>query len=83
VVNGNHVVDAERYIKDATCPDASPKSAFQIVCPVLALTVRVVIVCVVLNVTVIPSTGFAGMVIVPVANVPAGFIINTLYVLKV
>jgi hypothetical protein len=49
----------------------------------LPARVSAVISFVLLNVTVIPSTGFAGMVIVPVANVPAGFKINTLYVLNV
>jgi hypothetical protein len=44
---------------------------------VLALTVSAVMILVLLNVTVIPSEGEAGIVIVPVARVPAGFITNT------
>jgi hypothetical protein len=44
----------------------------------LPAIVSAVICCVVLNVTTIPSLGLAGIVIVPVANVPAGFIISVL-----
>jgi hypothetical protein len=41
---------------------------------VFPLTVKAVIVCEELKVIDIPSAGAAGIVIVPVANVPAGFI---------
>jgi hypothetical protein len=51
-------------------------AALLMVWPVLALTVSEVIVCVVLNVITMPSAGAAGIVIVPVANVAAGFIIS-------
>jgi hypothetical protein len=46
--------------------------------PELAATVSAVIVCVLLKVTIMPSLGLAGIVMVPVANVPAGFIISVL-----
>jgi hypothetical protein len=47
-----------------------------IVWPVFALTVSVVIACVLLKVTTMPSAGAAGIVTVPVASVPAGFRIS-------
>lgn len=51
--------------------------ALLIVWPVLALTVSAVICFVLLNVMVMPSAGEAGIVMLPVAKVPAGFITNT------
>jgi hypothetical protein len=42
--------------------------------PVFALTVSAVMIWLELNVMVMPSAGAEGIVIVPVANVPAGFI---------
>jgi hypothetical protein len=42
--------------------------------PVLPFKVKAVICLVELNVMVMPSLGAAGIVIVPAANVPAGFI---------
>jgi hypothetical protein len=76
VLNANHAVDAERYTYDIDCPTARVVVALLIVCPVLAATVSAVIACVVLNVITMPSAGAAGIVMVPVANVPAGFIIS-------
>jgi hypothetical protein len=46
--------------------------------PVLAETVSAVICFVLLKVITMPSAGAAGIVMVPVANVPAGFIISVL-----
>jgi hypothetical protein len=43
---------------------------------VLAATVRAEIIFVLLNVITMPSAGAAGIVIVPVASVPAGFRIS-------
>jgi hypothetical protein len=67
---------------DIDCPGTNPEIVLLIVAP-LPASVSAVISFVLLNVTVIPSVGFAGIVIVPVANVAAGFIINTLYALNV
>ena len=47
------------------------------VCPVFGLNVSPVIVWVLAKVTVMPSEGDKGMVTVPVAKVPAGFISAT------
>ena len=44
--------------------------------PVLPLIVIAVISCVVVNVITMPSAGVAGIVIVPVASVPAGLMIS-------
>jgi len=74
---GNQAVDAVRYTYEADCPAAKVVTALLIVWPVLALTVRAVMAFVLLNVMVMPSEGEAGIVIVPVASVPAGFITNT------
>jgi hypothetical protein len=77
-VKTNHAVDAARYIKAADCPALKERVVLLIVCPVLAAVVSEVIACVLLNVTIMPSLGLAGIVIVPVANVPAGFSISVL-----
>jgi hypothetical protein len=74
--NGNHAVDAVRYTYEADCPTAKVVTALLMVWPVLALTVSAVMAFVLLNVMTMPSAGAAGIVIVPVASVPAGFIIS-------
>jgi hypothetical protein len=68
---------------EADWPAAKEVTALLMVWPALALTVSAVMACVLVNVMVIPSNGAAGIVIVPVARVPAGFITNALYALNV
>lgn len=57
-------------------PAAKVVTAFTMLCPALALTVKAVIICVELNVITMPSAGEPGIVIVPVASVPAGLAIS-------
>ena len=58
-------------------PAVNVVTALLMVCPVFGLNVSPVIVWVLAKVTVMPSEGDKGMVTVPVAKVPAGFISAT------
>jgi hypothetical protein len=57
-------------------PSANEVTADTMLCPVFALTVNKVMIWLELNLIVMPSLGEAGIVIVPVAKVVAGFIIK-------
>jgi hypothetical protein len=58
-------------------PSANEVTADTMLWPVFALTVNKVMIWLELNLIVMPSLGEAGIVIVPVANVVAGFITST------
>ena len=57
-------------------PSTNEVTADTMLWPELAETVSAVMIWLELNLIVMPSAGVAGIVIVPVANVPAGFITN-------
>jgi hypothetical protein len=71
------VLFVDLYTKPAVVPANNVVGAPTILCPVFELTVNVLIVCVELNEMVMPSTGAAGIMIVPDASEPAGFIKRT------
>ena len=57
-------------------PASSVVTLLTMLWPELALTVKAVMICVELNAISMPSAGAAGMMIVPVASVPAGWMIS-------
>ena len=57
-------------------PAANVVTALTMLWPELALTVKAVMICEELNAISMPSAGAAGIVIVPVASVPAGWMIS-------